>query len=30
MHASYSGKPEWLALDDSWKSLFSDAEVRQR
>jgi hypothetical protein len=30
MHASYSGKPEWLALDDSWKSLFSEAaEVRQ-
>jgi hypothetical protein len=23
--ASYSGKPEWLALDDSWKSLFSEA-----
>ena len=31
MHASYSGKPEWLTLDDSWKSLFSEAaEVRQR
>jgi len=36
-HASYSGKPEWLALDDSWKSLFRSAgpgseaaEVRQR
>jgi len=30
MPASYSGKPEWLALDDSWKSLFSEAaEVRQ-
>jgi hypothetical protein len=30
-HASYSGKPEWRALDDSWKSLFSEAaEVRQR
>ena len=34
--ASYSGKPEWLALDDSWKSLFRSAgpsseaaEVRQ-
>jgi hypothetical protein len=28
--ASYSGKPEWLALDDSWKSLFSGtAGVRQ-
>jgi hypothetical protein len=36
MPASYSGKPEWLALDDSWKSLFCSAgpsseaaEVRQ-
>jgi hypothetical protein len=30
MPASYSGKPEWLALDDSWKSLFSEAAgVRQ-
>jgi hypothetical protein len=29
--ASYSGKPEWLALDDSWQSLFSEAaEVRHR
>jgi hypothetical protein len=28
--ASYAGKPEWLALDDSWKSLFSEtAGVRQ-
>ena len=34
--ASYSGKPEWLALGDSWKSLFRSAgpsseaaEVRQ-
>ena len=28
--ASYSGDPEWLALDDSWKSLFSQAAgVRQ-
>jgi hypothetical protein len=28
--ASYSGKPEWLALGDSWRSLFSEAaEVRQ-
>jgi hypothetical protein len=25
MPASYSGKPEWLALDDSWKSLFCPA-----
>jgi hypothetical protein len=36
MPASYSGKPEWLALDESWKSLFCSAgpssetaEVRQ-
>ena len=30
VRASYSGKPEWLALDDSWKSLFSEtAGVRQ-
>jgi len=30
MPASYTGKPEWLALDDSWKSLFSEvAGVRQ-
>jgi hypothetical protein len=30
MPASYSGKPEWLVLDDSWKSLFSEAAgVRQ-
>jgi hypothetical protein len=29
--ASYSGNPEWLSLDDSWSSLFSEAAgVRQR
>jgi hypothetical protein len=29
--ASYSAKPEWLALGDSWRGLFSEAaEVRQR
>jgi hypothetical protein len=29
--ASYSGNPEWLNLDDSWSSLFSEAAgVRQR
>jgi hypothetical protein len=29
--ASYSGKPQWIHLDDSWKGLFSEAAgVRQR
>jgi hypothetical protein len=26
---SYSGKPQWLCLDDSWSGLFSEAEGRQ-
>jgi len=31
MPASYSARPEWLALGDSWRGLFSDtAGVRQR
>jgi hypothetical protein len=31
MSSSYSGNPEWLTLDDSWRGLFSKAAgVRQR